>query len=73
MLAAQVQALIGGRGKTITNKRVTHSSYSTATRQSAPSVQSYTIKAGVRGSIAPVRSRTWFSRATGRCGSPRWT
>jgi hypothetical protein len=35
-------------GETITYKRVTHGSYSTATLQSTPSVQSYTIKASVR-------------------------
>jgi hypothetical protein len=44
MMAARVQALIGVAGETITYKRVTHGSYSTATLQSAPSVQSYTIK-----------------------------
>jgi len=48
VMAARVQALIGVAGETITYKRVTHSSYSTATLQSTPSVQSYTIKAGVR-------------------------
>ena len=48
MMAARVQALIGVAGETITYKRVTHGGYSTATLQSAPSVQSYTIKAGVR-------------------------
>jgi hypothetical protein len=48
MMATRVQALIGVAGETITYKRVTHGSYSTATLQSAPSVQSYTIKAGVR-------------------------
>jgi hypothetical protein len=48
MMAARVQALIGVAGETITYKRVTHGSYSTATLQSTPSVQSYTIKAGVR-------------------------
>jgi hypothetical protein len=48
MMAARVQALIGVAGETITYKRVTHGAYSTATLQSAPSVQSDTIKAGVR-------------------------
>jgi hypothetical protein len=48
MMAAWVQALIGVAGETITYQRVTHGSYSTATLQSTPSVQSYTIKAGVR-------------------------
>jgi hypothetical protein len=48
MMAARVQALIGVAGETITYKRVTHGSYSTSTLQSTPSVQSYTIKAGVR-------------------------
>jgi hypothetical protein len=48
MTAARVQALIGVAGETITYKRVTHGSYSTATRQSTPSVQSDTLKAGVR-------------------------
>jgi hypothetical protein len=48
MMAARVQALIGVAGETITYNRVTHGAYSTATLQSAPSVQSYTIKAGVR-------------------------
>ena len=48
MMAAQVQALIGRAGETVTYKRVTHGAYSTATLQSTPSVQSYTIKAGVR-------------------------
>jgi hypothetical protein len=48
MMAARVQALIGVAGETITYKRVTHGAHSTATLQSAPSVQSYTIKAGVR-------------------------
>ena len=47
-MAARVQALIGVAGETITYKRVTHGSYSTATLQSTPSVQSYTIKASVR-------------------------
>jgi hypothetical protein len=47
-MAARVQALIGVAGETITCKRVTHGSYSTATLQSTPSVQSSTIKAGVR-------------------------
>jgi hypothetical protein len=47
MMAARVQALIGVAGETITYKRVTHGSYSTATLQSSPSVQSYAIKAGV--------------------------
>jgi hypothetical protein len=46
--ATRVQALIGVAGETITYKRVTHGSYSTATLQSMPSVQNYTIKAGVR-------------------------
>jgi hypothetical protein len=40
--------LIGVAGETITYKRVTHGSYSTATLQSASAVQSYTIKSGVR-------------------------
>jgi hypothetical protein len=48
LIAARVQALIGVAGETITDKRVTHGSYSTATLQSTPSVQSYTITAGVR-------------------------
>jgi hypothetical protein len=48
MMAARVQALINIAGETITYKRVTHGSYSTATLQSTPSVQSYTIKASVR-------------------------
>jgi hypothetical protein len=47
-MAARVQALIGVAGETITYKRVTHSAYSKATLQSTPSVQKYTIKAGVR-------------------------
>jgi hypothetical protein len=47
MMAARVQALIGVAGETITYKRVTHGSYSMATLQSTPSVQSYTIKASV--------------------------
>jgi hypothetical protein len=48
MMAARVQTLIAVTGETITYKRGTHGSYSTATLQSTPSVQSYTIKAGVR-------------------------
>jgi hypothetical protein len=48
MMAARVQALIGMAGETITYKRVTHGSYSTATLQSTSSAQSYTIKAGIR-------------------------
>jgi hypothetical protein len=48
MMAARVQALISATGETITYKRVTHGSFSAATLQSTPSVQSYTIKAGVR-------------------------
>jgi hypothetical protein len=48
MMAARVQSLIGVAGETIIYKRVTHGSYSTATLQSTPSTQSYTIKAGVR-------------------------
>jgi hypothetical protein len=52
MMAAGVQALIGVAGETITYTRITHGSYSTATLQSAPSVQSYTVKAGVRQSRA---------------------
>jgi hypothetical protein len=48
MMAARVQALIGVAGETITYKRITHGSYSTATLQSTPSVQSSTIKASVR-------------------------
>jgi hypothetical protein len=47
-MAARVQALIGVAGETITYKRVTYGAHSTATLQSTPSVQSYTIKAGVR-------------------------
>jgi hypothetical protein len=47
-MAARVQALIAVAGEAITYKRVTHGSYSTATLQSAPTVQSSTIKAGVR-------------------------
>ena len=47
-MAARVQALIGVAGETITYKRVTHGSFSTATLQSTPSVQSYVIKAGLR-------------------------
>jgi hypothetical protein len=46
--AARVQALIGVAGETITYKRVTHGSFSTATLQSTPSVQGYAIKAGLR-------------------------
>jgi hypothetical protein len=52
MMAARVQALIGMAGETITYKRVTHGRYSTAMLQSTPSVQSSTIKAGVRQSRA---------------------
>jgi hypothetical protein len=48
MMAARVQALIGVAGETMTYKRVTHGSYSTATLQSTPSVQSSAIKASVR-------------------------
>ena len=48
MMAARVQALIAVAGEAVTYKRVTHGSYSTATLQSSPSVQSYTIKASVR-------------------------
>jgi hypothetical protein len=48
LIAARVQALIGVAGETITYKRVTHGSYSTATLQSTPSLQSYTMKAGAR-------------------------
>jgi hypothetical protein len=48
MMAARVQALIAVAGETITYKRVTHGSYNSSTMQSAPSVQSYTIKASVR-------------------------
>jgi hypothetical protein len=48
MMAARVQALIGVAGETIIYTRVTHGAYSTATLQSAPSVQRDTIKAGVR-------------------------
>ena len=47
-MAARVQALIGVAGETITYKRVMYGSHSTAMLQSAPSVQSHTIKAGVR-------------------------
>jgi hypothetical protein len=43
MMAARVQTLIGVAGETITYKRVTHGSFNTATLQSTPSVQSYTI------------------------------
>jgi hypothetical protein len=66
-MAARVQALIGVAGETITYKRVTHGSYSTATLQSTPSVQSCTIKASVR----EYRAREiggWSSKATGKCG-----
>jgi hypothetical protein len=73
MMAARVQALIGVAGETITYQRVTHGSYSTATLQSAPSVQSSTIKAGVRQYGARGRSPGWYSRGTGRCGSRRRT
>jgi hypothetical protein len=70
VMAARVQALISVAGETITYKRVTHGSYSMATLQSTPSVQSYTIKASVRQYRA--REITgWSSRATGKCGSPR--
>jgi len=48
MMAARVHALIGVAGETLTYKRVTHDSYDPASMQSTPSVQSYTIKAGVR-------------------------
>jgi hypothetical protein len=48
VMAARVQALIGVAGETITYRRVTHSSYNTTTLQSTASVESYTIKAGVR-------------------------
>ena len=48
MIAARVQALIAVAGETITCKRVARGSYSTAALQRTPSVQSYTIKAGVR-------------------------
>jgi hypothetical protein len=47
-MAARVQALIGVAGETITYKRVTHGSFSTATLQSTPSLQGYAIKAGLR-------------------------
>jgi hypothetical protein len=47
MMAERVQSLIARAGKTVCYKRVTHGAYSTATLQSAPSVQSYTLKAGV--------------------------
>jgi hypothetical protein len=47
MMAARIQALIAVAGETITYKRGTHGSYSTATLQSTSAVQSYTIKAGV--------------------------
>jgi hypothetical protein len=63
-MAVRVQSLIGVVGETITYTRVTPGSYSTATRQRTPSVQSATIKAGC-GSTGPVRSRDWSSRATG--------
>lgn len=48
MMAARVQALLNVAGETITYKQVTHESYNSTTLQSAPSVQSHTIKAGVR-------------------------
>jgi hypothetical protein len=48
MIAVRVQSLIGRARETVTYKRVTHGAQSTATLQSTPSVQSYTIKAGVR-------------------------
>jgi hypothetical protein len=48
VMAARVQALIDRAGGTITYKRVTPGAYSTATLQSTPSVQSFTIKASVR-------------------------
>ena len=48
MMAARVQALIGRAGEIITYKQVTHGSYDPATMLSTPSVQSYSIKAGVR-------------------------
>ena len=47
-MAVRVQSLIGVVGETITYTRVTHGSYSTATRQRTPSVQSSPIKAGMR-------------------------
>jgi hypothetical protein len=48
VMAARVRALIGRAGETVIYKRVTHGSFSTATLQSTPMVQSYTVKAGVR-------------------------
>ena len=48
MMAAQVQALISKARETTTYQRVTHDSFSMSTLQSAPSVQNYTVKAGVR-------------------------
>jgi hypothetical protein len=47
MMAARVRVQIGVAGETIPYKRVMHGSFSTAMLQSSPSVQSYTIKAGV--------------------------
>ena len=47
-MAARVQALIGRAGETVTYTRVTHGNYDPATMLSTPSVQSYTVKAGVR-------------------------
>jgi hypothetical protein len=47
MMAERGQSVIGGAGKAVSYKRVTHGAYSTATLQSAPPVQSYTLKAGV--------------------------
>jgi hypothetical protein len=48
VMAAQVQALISKARETTTYQRVTHDSFSMSTLQSAPSVQNYTVKAGVR-------------------------
>jgi hypothetical protein len=47
-MAARVQALIGRAGETVSYQRVAHGSFDTATLQSAPSVESHTVKAGVR-------------------------
>ena len=48
MMVAQVQALISKARETTTYQQVTHDSFSMSTLQSAPSVQNYTVKAGVR-------------------------
>ena len=47
-MAARVQALIGRAGETVTYPRVTHGGFNTATLQSTPSAQYYTVKAEVR-------------------------